>query len=419
MNNRAAPPLLALVLVASLNGCGHPAGQQTAPGQPVIPVSQPVQRQVTDYVDYTGRIDAIDSVTIRARVTGFLVKAPFKEGAEVKKGDLLFQIDPRPYQALVNQAKAQVALAQAQLKLAKSNYQRDLSLAPGNVSPQQLDYDRASVDQAEASVKAAQATLEAYQLNLEFTEVTSPIDGMVSRFFYTVGNLVTQDQTALTTVVSLDPVYVYFDVDERTLLRVRVDINRGKIQAAKDLSVIPVYMGVSGEQGFPHEGRLNFVNNAVNPSTGTIAVRGVFPNPLPPNGRRLLSPGMFARVRLPIGGPHPALLVIDRAIGSDQGQRFVYVVDAENKVQYRRVTIGPLQDDGLRVIQEGVKRDDWVVVSGLLQIRPRMEIEPDRIAMPTFSGEADDEEAGPILNKPQPPPPGENKQPGQGQGTKP
>jgi multidrug efflux system membrane fusion protein len=415
MNHRA---LLLLGLTLLPAGCGQRPARQPDTGKPVIPVSQPVERQVTDYVDYTGRTDAIDSVTIRARVTGFLVKAPFKEGAEVKKGELLFQIDPRPYQALVNQAQAQVALAQAQLRLAQSNYQRDLSLAPNNVSPQQLDYDRASVDQAQAAIKAAQATLEAYQLNLEFTEVTSPIDGMVSRYFYTVGNLVTQDQTALTTVVSLDPVYVYFDVDERTLLRVRVDINKGRIQAAKDLSVIPVSMGVEGEQGFPHEGRLNFVNNAVNPSTGTIAVRGVFPNPLPPNGRRLLSPGMFARVRLPIGPPHPALLVIDRAIGSDQGQKFVYVVDAENKVQYRRVTTGPLQDDGLRVIQDGVKRDDWVVISGLQQIRPRTEIEPDRMAMPTFAGEATDEEAAPVLNKPQPPP-GENKQqPGQGQGTK-
>jgi multidrug efflux system membrane fusion protein len=410
MNNRAAPPLLALVLVALLNGCGRQAAPPAAPGKPVIPVSQPVQRQVTDFVDYTGRTDAVDSVTIRARVTGYLVKAPFKEGSEVKKGEPLFEIDKRPYQALVDQAQAQVALAQAQLRLAQSNYQRDLSLAPNNVSPQQLDYDRASVEQAQASIKAAQATLAAYKLNLEFCDVTSPIDGMVSRYFYTVGNLVTQDQTALTTIVSLDPVYVYFDMDERTLLRIRVDINKGKIKAAKSLAVIPLYMGVEGEQGFPHKGHLDFVNNTINPSTGTLAVRGVFANPLPPDGRRLLSPGMFARVHLPIGGPHPALLVIDRAIGSNQGQQYVYVVDAQDRVQYRRVTTGPLEEDGLRVIESGVKEGEWVVVGALQQIRPGTEVEPDRMAMPTYSGEEAGEEAPPpVIQQAQPAPARQNK----------
>jgi multidrug efflux system membrane fusion protein len=242
------------------------------------------------------------------------------------------------------------------------------------------------VDQAAAQVKAAEATVEVYKLNLEFTQVTSPIDGQVSRYFYVVGNLVTQDQTMLTTVVSVDPIYAYFDMDERTILRIRTAINEGKIKAAADRSDIPVEMGLEGEDGFPHRGSLDFVNNVVNPSTGTIAVRGLFPNPKPPNGRRLLNPGMFVRIRLPIGQPHPALLVIDRAVGSDQGLKYVYVVDGENKIQYRRVTLGPLQDDGLRVIDAGLKPDDRVVVGALQQLRPRMDVDPEEGPMPTAVG---------------------------------
>jgi multidrug efflux system membrane fusion protein len=371
-------------LVALLSGCGHPPGPAANPSLPVIPVSRPVQRQVTDFVDYTGRTDAVQSVAVRARVTGYLVKMPFQEGSEVKRGEPLFEIDPRPYQAQYDAAQAQINLYQAQRRLAQSNYQRDLTLAPNNISAQQLDYDRAAVQEAEAQIKLGQANLENYRLNLEFTKVTSPINGQVSRYYYTLGNLVTQDQTLLTTIVSLDPMYVYFDMDERTVLRIRKDVNKGKIPAAKTLTVIPVNMGLEGEDDYPHHGHLDFVNNAVNPSTGTIAVRGVFANPKPSNGRRLLSPGMFARIRLPVGPPHPALLVVDRAITTNQAIKIVYVVDAEHKVQERRVTTGALQDDGLRVIETGLTPDDWVVVGGLQQVRPRMEVEPDEMAMPAF-----------------------------------
>ena len=296
---------------------------------------------MTDYVDFTGRTNAVESVDIRARVSGYLVEMPFKEGAEVKKGDLLFEVDPRPYQAQFDQAEGQVNLYKAQLALAKANYARDLDVAktPGAVSGQQLDQDKAAVDEADAAVKAFQASMEVYKLNLSFTKVTSPIDGQVSRYFLTLGNLVVQDQTLLTTVVSLDPMYVYFDMDEGTLLRARRAINEGTIQRYEE-GKIPVYMGLQGEAGFPHQGFVNFVNNQVNPNTGSISVRGEFANPKPANGIRLLSPGMFVRVRLPIGQPHPALLVIDRAIGSDQGLKYVYVVDSKNKVQQRRCRPG-------------------------------------------------------------------------------
>lgn len=376
----------------SLAGCFPTQQKQQAPPPPDIPVSEVVGRDVTDFVDFTGRTEAVHVVDIRARVTGYLTKMPFREGSQVKQGDLLFEIDPRPYQAQYDQATAQVKLYEAQLKLAKATLHRDELVAkttPGAITQQQVDQDQAAVDEAEARLEAFQASIEIYKLNLEFTQVKSPIDGHVSRYYLTLGNLVNQDQTLLTTVVSEDPIYSYFDVDEPTVLRVRKAINEGKIERYQQ-GKIPVYMGLQGEEGYRHSGTLDFVNNQVNPATGSILVRGIFPNPIPDSGvTRVLSPGMFVRVRLPIGKPHPALLVIDRAIGSDQGLKYVYVVGSENKVEYRRVTPGPLQGDGLRVISEGLKAKDVVVVGGLQQVRPGMEIKPDRTDMPRLGAGGD------------------------------
>jgi multidrug efflux system membrane fusion protein len=271
--------------------------------------------------------------------------------------------------------------------LAKTTLARDqeISKTPGAVSAQQLDQDKAAVAEAEARVKAFQASTEVYKLNLSFTKVKAPITGQISRAFLTSapGNLVNQDQTLLATIVSLDPIYVNFDMDEPTLLRVRRAVNEGRIKVPED-GIVHVSMGVQGEDGFPHEGTINFVNNQVNSTTGSISVRGIFPNPKPEKGARLLSPGMFVRVLMPLGEPHRSLLVIDRAIGSDQGLKFVYVVDAENRAQQRRITTGSLQDDGLRVIESGLKADEWVVVGALQQVRARMEIRPEKIAMPTM-----------------------------------
>ena len=352
-----------------------------------MPVSQPVQREVTDYVEFTGQTKAVHSNDIIPQVTGYLVQMPFQEGAEVKKGDLLFEVDPRPYKAQLDQAQGQVDLYKAQLKLARVNLARNRAIeaaSPGSVSRQQFDQGQAVVDEAKARVDAAERSMELYRLNYEFTSVVSPIDGQSSRYYKTLGNLVNQDQTLLTTVVSVDPMHVYFEMDEPTLTRYRTAVNEGKLQVAKDGAKMPVFMGLQGEDGFPHQGTINFVNNQSNLTTGTTLVRGIFPNPQPKVGRRLLSPGMFARIRLPIGAPHRALLVRDRAIASDQGLKYVYVVDADNKVQSRRVTTGALQDDDLRVIEEGLKPDDWVVSGGLLQVRPRMLIRPDRVPMSTL-----------------------------------
>jgi multidrug efflux system membrane fusion protein len=340
-----------------------------------------------------------------------------------------------------------VGVAQAAFQLARVTYERDRIIAsrePGAVSPQQLDQDRAQQEQAQASVNLAQANLETARLNLNWTRVTAPIDGQVSRYYLTVGNLVTQDQTLLTTIVSLDPMYAYFDVDERTVLRVRRGIAEGTIQVPPTRTDLPVYMGLEGEEGFPHRGTIDFINNQFNPTTATMLVRGEFANPVqvrdwrtltahawallahsPPQqalgpgpvsflwavaetavlhrGRRLLAPGMFVRIRVPIGQPHPALLVIDRAVGSDQGLRFVYLLDGENRIDSRRVTTGPLESDGLRVISgENLRPDDRVVVSGLQQVRPRMVVEPDLIPMPTLGPATSEAAATPQMGQPQP-----------------
>ena len=375
-----------VTLVGGLLGCEEPPSEVAPPQAPVVPVSQPVQRSVTDYVDFTGRTDAVNAVTIVPRVTGYLVKMPFKEGSLVKKDDLLFEVDPRPYKAQLDQADGQVKLYQAQWELAKATLARDEAIAktPGAVSAQQLDQDRAGVAEALASIQAAKASLEVYKLNLSFCSVTSPIDGQVARYFYTLGNLVNQDSTQLTTVVSLDPMYAYFDMDEPTLVRIRQAVADGKIQPYEK-GEVPVYLALQGEQGYPHKGTMNFVNNQVNPATGSISVRALFPNPVLKDTVRLLSPGMFVRIHLPMGQPHLRLLVTDRAIGSDQGLKYVYVIDAQNKANYRRVTTGPLESDGLRVIRDGLQPGEWVAVGALQQIRPNMPVQTEKMAMPTFT----------------------------------
>jgi len=378
---------VACAFLAVVGGCDTRSARVAPAEAPVVAVSLPVQREVTDYAEFTGQTKAVHSNDIIPQVTGYLVLMPFKEGAELKQGDLLFVVDPRLYKAQLDEAQGQVDLYQAQLKLARTTLARDRAInssSPGNVSQQQFDQDQAVVDEAAARVDAAQRTMELYRLNYEFTKVVSPIDGQVSRYYKTLGNLVNQDQTLLTTVVSVDPMYVYFEVDELTLSRYRRAIDEGELHPPKDHTQMPVSMALQGEDGFPHQGTINFVNNQSNASTGTTLLRGVFPNPQPKVGRRLLSPGMFARVRLPISVPHRALLVRDRAIASDQGLKYVYVLDADNKVQSRRVTTGALQDDGLTVIDEGLKPDEWVVSGALLQVRPRMLIRPDRVSMPVL-----------------------------------
>jgi multidrug efflux system membrane fusion protein len=298
----------------------------------------------------------------------------------VKKGDLLFEIDPRPYQAQLDQAESQVRLAEASLKLARATFERDRKLAqatPGSVSPQQLEQDRAALEEAEARLKAAQAGAEVHKLNLDFTKITAPIDGRAGRYLQTPGNLVNQDQTVLTTLVSLDPMYVLFDMDERSLLRhsrlARED--RGKPPGEGRL---PALVGLADEEGFPHQGTVNFVDNRVDPVTGTIRVRVVLANAGP---GRVLRPGLFARVRLPLGPPHKALLVPDAAVGTDEGQKFLYVVNDKDQVVSRRVTVGALHD-GLRVVEEGLRPGERVIIGRVNKVRPGMTVKPRQEPLP-------------------------------------
>jgi multidrug efflux system membrane fusion protein len=420
MTSRSLLLLLSASLFAAA-GCERKQAPAGTSDVQAIPVSHPVERKVTDYVDFTGRTDAVEAVDIRARVTGFLRRMPFREGQEVRgddrlhggvrlvgllpaptgqgpllaaaslvpghlqPGDLLFEIDPRPYQLQLNQAISQVAVNEKSYELAKKIYDTDVQInakVPGGVSQQQIDKEEAAMKEAEARVSFAKLSTDLYRLNLEYTKVTSPIDGQVGRYYLTRGNIVNQDQTLLTTVVSLDPIYAYFDMDEPTLQRIRSEINSGKVRRPED-GVYPVYMALQSEVGYPHRGTINFVNNQVNPATGSIPVRGVFANPKPPGGIRLLSPGMFVRIRLPIGRAHSEKLVTDRFIMSDQGKKFVYVVDADGMVQQRFVTTGTLQPDGLRVISEGLELEDRVVTGSLQQVRPKMKVATELRAMPS------------------------------------
>lgn len=357
---------------------------QTPP--PTVTVSKPIERDVTDYVEFTGRTDAIYYTEIRPRVTGYLVGMPFKEGDVVKKDQVLFEIDDRPYKAALDLSKASLEVAKAGLVKAQADYDIGLEVkkqSPGAISDQQIVQRLGARDEAKANVERAKASLENAQLNFDWCKVKSPTDGQISRYNYTLGNLVNQDQTVLTTVASQEPMYVYFDVDENNLLDILHKLvlpSKVDLMAQKD--GVPVLMGLADEKGYPHKGFLNFSNNVVNPSTGTITLRGVFENPGNALGKKLLRPGMFVRVRLPLGKPHKALLVSETALGTDQDKKYVYIVDSKNLVQYQRVKPGPVQDDGLRVV-DGIKADDWIITSGLQLVRPQMEVKPEQEPMPT------------------------------------
>jgi RND family efflux transporter MFP subunit len=366
-----------------LTGCAHGPSETSAPAPTPVTVSYPVERDVTDYADFTGRTAAVDSVEVRARVWGYLDNVNFKEGALVKKGDVLLEIDPRAYQAQYDANKAQVAQNEASLQLARANNRRYKTLFkenPGAVSSLELDKYQAEEAQAVANLDLAKANVDSAKLNLDWTKVIAPISGRVSRYKVTVGNLVQSGQngggTLLTTIVSVDPMYAYFDVDERTVLRVRQLIREGKAKSARETEW-PVALGLATEEGFPHQGTINFVDNQVNPKTGTLRVRGVFANP-----DETISPGFFARVRVPIGHPHKALLVSERALDNDQGQKILYVVNEKNEVISRPVQVGALHD-GLRAIEDGLKPGERVIVNGLQQVRPGVTVEPKLVDMPT------------------------------------
>jgi RND family efflux transporter MFP subunit len=353
---------------------------------PLVTVAYPVERDVTDFVVLTGRTAAVDSVEVRAHVWGYLDKVNFKEGALVKKGDILFELDPRPYEALLAQAKAKVAQDAAQLAYDDAEYKRNEELVrTGAVSRSDLDKSRAAKEVDIANIAADKALVAQRQLDLDYTKVTAPVTGRASRWQVTQGNLVQSgDQaggTLLTTIVSTDPMYAYFDADENNVLRVRELIRQGKAKSARDAEV-HVSLELGNETGFPHKGTMNFVDNQVNPKTGTLRLRGVFPNK-----DEVLAPGYFVRVRVSIGEPHSVLLVADRALDTDQGQKILYVVDDKGEVVARPVRTG-MKHYGLRVIEEGIQRGDRVIVSGQQQVRPGIKVEVKEGDMPGLTGDS-------------------------------
>jgi RND family efflux transporter MFP subunit len=372
--------LLVPGLVVVLAGCaGAPSGAPLPPPTPVS-VSYPVEQYVTDYADFTARTVAVDSVEVRAHVWGYLDRVNFKEGDLVNKGDVLFELDPRPYQALLSQAQAKVAQDEAQLAYDDLEHQRNRRLVvTGAVSRSDHDKTAAARGVDIANVAADRAVVASRQLDLEYTKVIAPVSGRVSRYVVTVGNLIQSgDQsggTLLTTIVSVDPMYAYFDVDEYTALRVRQLVREGKSDSPRE-GGYPVSLGLANEKGHPHQGTINFVDNQVNPKTGTIRVRGMFPNK-----QEHLLPGFFARVRVPVGRRHRALLVTDRALDTDQGQKVLYVVNDKNEVVSRPVRLGALHD-GLREITDGLKPGERVIITGLQQVRPGITVEPRLVDMP-------------------------------------
>jgi RND family efflux transporter MFP subunit len=376
--------ILVLGVCVVLAGCaGAPSGSPESERTPVA-VSRPVERDVTDYADFTGRTDAVDSVEVRARVGGYLDRVNFQEGAMVKKGDVLFEIDPLPYRAALAQAEGNLESVEARVLRLNADFARARRLV-GNSAIGREEFDKIAGDRSEATASRAalKAAVERAKLDLQYSRVTAPVSGRISRYVVTVGNLVQAGEqgrgTLLTTIVSVDPMYAYFDVDEHTALRVRQLIREGKSDSPRDGN-FPVSLGLANEEGFPHQGTINFVDNQVNPKTGTIRLRGVFPNK-----EQVLLPGYFARVRTPIGRPHKALLVSERALDTDQGQKILYVVNDKNEVVSRPVQLGALHN-GLREITAGLKPRERVIVTGLQQVRPGTIVEPKLVDMPIPPG---------------------------------
>jgi RND family efflux transporter MFP subunit len=381
-------PLLAAAAATALmlSGCARDAAAQHAavpPPAPQVTVARVIARTVTDSETFSGRFEAVNHVDIRPRVTGYISSVNFTDGSVVQKGQVLFVIDPRPYQADYQRAEADLDQARAQAALAKSEQVRAVNLfAAHAISKDEYDTRIANARQSAANVEAAKAAVDSAALNLTFTRVTAPITGRVSRAIVTTGNLVTNGQTLLTTLVSLNPIYVQFNADEQAYLTFeKYAANDGRKDAPTSGSAGPdalgnaVYVGLADENGYPHEGHLVFMDNSLDAETGTIYARALLANP---NGQFV--PGLFARVKL-IGNDHyHAVLINDSAIGTDQTMRYVLLLGADNKVEYRPVELGPLVD-GLRVVRSGLKPGDTIVVNGLMRVRPGMQVSPQLIAM--------------------------------------
>lgn len=370
-----------IVLVSNsllLSGCKRELAAAAPSPPPEVTVSKPVHREITDFLEFTGRTESPEVVQIRARVSGYLETIHFKDGQEVKKGDPLFDIDPRPFNASLGQANAELARSEAVLAQAVSQTKRYEDLRKTNAVSQQ-DLEKAIADKgaAEAAKLAAHELITKAKLDIEFAQIHAPISGRVSRANITVGNLISPTADGggvLTSIVSVDPIYVYFNIDEQALLRYKEILKKNgkllKLTHVKELN-LPVSVSLANETAFAHKGTLDFVDNQVTTSTGTIRARASMPN-----GDRTFVPGLFVRVRLPIGDAHKELMIPDRAIGTDQNLRYVLIVNDKDEVERRDVTLGSLHN-GERAVT-GITADDWIIINGIQRARPGAKVKPQK-----------------------------------------
>jgi RND family efflux transporter MFP subunit len=356
------------------NGCNRPAqGGAMGPPPATVTVSHPIDREVQEWDEYPGRLESTEIVEIRPRVSGYITSVSFKEGSIVQKGDQLYVIDPRPYQAELERAQGELARAQAQLALAETEFKRVSGLVPTNAASEfELDEKRANRDQSKAAQAVAEANVKAAQLNVEFTQVRAPITGLISNMMVTAGNLVTgggqAPATLLTNIVSIDPMWCYVDANEAAVLKYQ--------RMAREGQRIPALLALLSDRDFSRAGHIDFMDNSVNPNTGTLRIRGVFPNP---DG--FMKKGVYARLRVPGGPVYRTLLVPELSIQSDQNSKFVMTVDAENTVRVTPVTLGA-QFGTLRAISKGLTGDERVIVNGLMKARPGSKVQPHDAPMP-------------------------------------
>jgi len=370
--------LAAAVFAAVLAGCGSQAAEQTAPPPPQVGAAPVLIKQVAQWDEFTGRVEPVESVELRPRVSGYIDKVNYAEGQEVKKGDVLFTIDDRSYKAELARAEADLARARSQAELSRSEASRARKLADQQaISTETWEQRKAAADQAAADVLAAQAAVETARLNQDWTRVRSPIDGRAGRALVTAGNLVSAGDAAsvLTTVVSQDKVFVYFDADEGTFLRYAQMARTGERPSERD-GALPARIGLVGEDGYPHTGRVDFLDNQIARTTGTIRVRAVLDN-----AQRLFTPGLYARVQLLGSGEFKAVLIDEKAVLTDQDRKYVYVVDKEGKAQRRDVELGRTAD-GLRIVSNGLAAGDKVIIDGVQKVfMPGMPVQAKAVAM--------------------------------------
>jgi multidrug efflux system membrane fusion protein len=379
---RASVLAAAVALSAAGAGCDQGGTSQAQPQQkgappaPLVTISKPLQREIVEWDEYTGRFDAVETVEVRARVSGYLTELHFKDGQVVKQGDLLFVIDPRPFERTLELAQAELLQAQTKVQNANLDVVRGKPLVERRVISEKTFDDRESlVREARAAVKVAEAKVKTAELELSFTRMTSPITGRISRTLVTAGNWISAGSVAgttlLTTIVSQDPIYIYFDVSENNYIKYKRLAERGAGSGAAELGA-PVEVALPDERGFPHKARLDFLDNRLDQGTGTLRARGVMSNQ-----SGLFSPGLFARVRVTGTAPYMAVLLPDEAIGTDQTNKYVFAVGEDGIVSRKGIVLGPLFN-GLRVVREGLSGEEWVITRGLQRARPGQKVTPKR-----------------------------------------